>query len=244
MMMKPLGAALGLSLSAAAVTGAMAQQMPVVLELYTSQGCSSCPAADALLDSLADDPSLLPLALHVDYWDYIGWADTFAQPIYTDRQKAYARAAGERMIYTPQMIVGGVTRVEGNDPEAVAAAIAAGKAALPEVALQVTREGSGLRIRAEAMTSAAAPDGGAPMKLQLVRFQPEAVVEITRGENEGRTVTYRNIVADWQAVADWPGSPALDLLLPVSGEDPVAILLQRAAPQGGPGAIVAAVRLD
>ena len=96
---------------------------PVVLELYTSQGCSSCPAADALLEELADQPGLLPLALHVDYWDYIGWADTFAHPGFTERQKAYARAAGERMIYTPQMIVGGVARVEGNDATAVAEAI-------------------------------------------------------------------------------------------------------------------------
>ena len=252
MKMTPLNAAMGLSLTAA-VTGvalcaasqAGAQTSPVVLELYTSQGCSSCPAADALLDQLADDPSLLPLALHVDYWDYIGWADTFAHPHYTDRQKAYARAAGERMIYTPQMIVGGRARVEGNDPEAVARAIADLRANQAEVLLKVSREGDGLRIRAEAMAAAE----GAAMTVQLVRFQPEAVVEIGYGENAGKTVTYRNIVQDWQALADWPGSPALDLLWPgLAGAEaemgPVAILLQRAAPQGGPGEIVAAARLD
>ena len=268
MKMTPWKAAMGLSLTAA-VTGVVigagqsalaqatqgSQGSPVVLELYTSQGCSSCPAADALLDQLADDPSLLPLALHVDYWDYIGWADTFAHPHYTDRQKAYARAAGERMIYTPQMSVGGVARVEGNDPEAVSRAIADLRASQSDVRLQISREGNALRIRAESVTSA----GGAAMTVQLVRFQPEAVVEIGHGENAGKTVTYRNIVQDWQALAEWPGSPALDLLWPgLAGGDantgagtgagaemgPVAVLLQRAAPQGGPGEIVAAARLD
>lgn len=213
---------------------------PVVLELYTSQGCSSCPAADALLEELADQPGLLPLALHVDYWDYIGWADTFAHPGFTERQKAYARAAGERMIYTPQMIVGGVARVEGNDAAAVAEAIRAAQPDRLGPDLAISREGEGLRIRVAEWPEAAA----APLKLQLVRFQSQAVVEIAHGENAGKTVTYRNIVTDWQALADWPGTPPLDLLVPAPGSDPLAVLLQSSSPQGGPGAILAAARLN
>ncbi len=237
----PLGAA-ALILMAAAGAGAAGAETPapVVLELYTSQGCSSCPAADALLEELADQPGLLPLALHVDYWDYIGWADTFAHPGFTERQKAYARAAGERMIYTPQMIVAGVARVEGNDATAVAEAIRAAQPDRPGPDLSITREGEALRIRVAEWPEAA----DAPLKLQLVRFQPEAVVEIAHGENAGKTVTYRNIVTDWQALADWPGSPPLDLLVPAPGPDPLAVLLQSPSPQGGPGAILAAARLN
>ena len=213
---------------------------PVVLELYTSQGCSSCPAADALLEELADQPGLLPLALHVDYWDYIGWADTFAHPGFTERQKAYARAAGERMIYTPQMIVGGVARVEGNDPAAVAEAIRAAQPDRLGPDLAISREGEGLRIRVAEWPEAAT----APLKLQLVRFQPQAVVEIAHGENAGKTVTYSNIVTDWQALSDWPGTPPLDLLVPAPGADSLAVLLQSPSPTGGPGAILAAARLN
>src|SRR6056297_1329329 len=80
---------------------------PVVVELFTSQGCSSCPPADAMLGELAERDDVIPLALHVDYWDYIGWADIFADPAYTRRQKGYAHATGQRMVYTPQMVIDG-----------------------------------------------------------------------------------------------------------------------------------------
>lgn len=247
MTFSPIGAACGLCITfAAAASGVQAQEQakdaslpsPVVLELYTSQGCSSCPPADALLAELTGDPGLIPLALHVDYWDYIGWADNFANPHYTERQKAYARAAGSRMIYTPQMIVAGTRQVEGNDPEAVASAIAEARRTQSGIALKVVRQGDGLHVRAEA-----APGSG-PLKLQLVRYKPEATIDIAHGENAGRSVTYRNIVTEWQAVADWPGTPPLDMVLPASGDAPAVVLLQGAAPLGGPGAIVAAARVE
>ena len=92
----------------------------VVVELYTSQGCSSCPPADEFLAMMASDPRILPLALHVDYWDYIGWEDKFAQGQFTERQKAYAHAIGSRTIYTPQLIIGGADRIEGFSPEETA----------------------------------------------------------------------------------------------------------------------------
>ena len=89
---------------------------PLVIELFTSQGCHSCPPADMELEHLSDMPGVLGLSFHVDYWDYIGWADSFAQPGFTKRQKSYAAAAGERMVYTPQFVVGGGERIVGAKP--------------------------------------------------------------------------------------------------------------------------------
>ena len=107
------GLAVAAGLSA---TAANAGDRPVVIELYTSQGCSSCPPADALLNELAGRDDVIALAMHVDYWDYIGWKDIFANPAHTVRQRAYANADGQRMIYTPQMIVGGKDHVVGYKP--------------------------------------------------------------------------------------------------------------------------------
>jgi hypothetical protein len=89
----------------------LAQDRPVLVELFTSQGCSSCPPADALLHKLARRDDVVALALHVDYWDYIGWKDTFAKAAHSARQRAYAREAGRRMVYTPQMIINGADHV-------------------------------------------------------------------------------------------------------------------------------------
>ncbi|PTX53525.1 hypothetical protein IQ03_00441 [Gemmobacter caeni] len=236
MMRDALKAACGLWLAFAVAGQAQtAADRPVVVELYTSQGCSSCPPADDLLATLAADPAVIPLALHVDYWDYIGWEDHLAQPGFTARQKAYARAVRSRTIYTPQMIVNGGTRVEGNDPEAVLEAIRSARGAGSPVTLEVQHEGGQIRVRAQ---SAEGP--GLPMKIQLVRYRPEETVNIERGENAGRTVTYRNIVTDWQPVAEWPGQPPLDLTLPLAGDEPAVVLIQRA----GPAEILAAQRVN
>ena len=97
---------------------ATAQENPVVVELFTSQGCSSCPPADALMHDLAAREDVIPLALHVDYWDYIGWKDPFGNPAHADRQRAYAAAGNRRTIYTPEMVVGGVTDIVGTQPMA------------------------------------------------------------------------------------------------------------------------------
>lgn len=222
------------ALWAAGAAMALAQDGAVVVELYTSQGCSSCPSADALFERMTDDPSLIPLALHVDYWDYIGWTDVFGKPQFTERQKAYASAVGSRMIYTPQMIVSGSSRVEGNDPEAVAAAIAQEKTAPQQVKLTLERRGGELRLRASAAAQTA------PLIVQLVRYDPEQTVSIEHGENAGKTVTYRNIVTEWSRVADWAGEPPLDMVLPIAGDEPAVVLVQ----QSGPGTILAAARVE
>ena len=121
-MQKTFGAALGVLLLCGGVM-AHAGEQPVVIELYTSQGCSSCPPADELVTELSRQPGVLPLALHVDYWDYIGWADQFADPDYTKRQKAYARATGQITIYTPQMVIDGRLEAVGSRRDDVEAAI-------------------------------------------------------------------------------------------------------------------------
>ena len=207
----------------------------VVVELFTSQGCSSCPPADEFLEALVKDPRVIPLSLHVDYWDYIGWEDSFADPGFTERQKAYARAIGSRMIYTPQMIVDGEDRVEGYAPEELAVHLGDHLAQPAQVALTVQRKGDLLVIRAEAD-----PPLTAPVRVQLVRYRPEETVEIQRGENAGKTITYRNIVTSWDSLGDWPGTAPLEISAPVAGAEPSVVIVQEA----GPAAILAAARAE
>ncbi len=206
-----------------------------MVELYTSQGCSSCPPADKYLAELATNSDLMPLALHVDYWDYIGWADKFAQPKFTERQHAYARAAGKRMVYTPQMIVAGTSMVEGNDHQKVDKLIAARIGALAVVDLAVTRNGNSIAIRAVADAPFAAP-----VKVELVRYTPSETVSIKHGENAGLSVAYHNIVTDWQTVAEWSGAEPLVMTANVSGSGPLVVIVQKA----GPSEILAAARIE
>ena len=224
-----LSALAGLLLAGAAP--AHAQDRPVVVELYTSQGCSSCPPADRFLAELAARDDVIALALHVDYWDYIGWKDIFADPAYTQRQKDYARAVGARTVYTPQMVIGGQDHVVGLRPMQVIERIIAHGDQPALVRLSVARSGDALDIRAEAKP--AAPDG---MVVQLVRYDPEETVEIKRGENAGRVMTYTNIVTDWQALAEWDGDAPLSLSVTAPGGAPAVVIVQ--AP--GPGPILAA----
>lgn len=236
---------------------------PVLVELFTSQGCSSCPPADALLAELARRGDVLALALHVDYWDYIGWADTFGSPAYTERQKQYARAAGHRTIYTPQMVIGGVDQVVGYKPMQVAELIEAHQARPPQARLALRRDGDVLAVRLVLDLPASAPEvaragagdtaamatrsiaesqrmaGPGGYVVQLVRFERRASVMIERGENEGRRIDYANIVTDWQRVGEWDGVSDLALDLAVPGPDAVAVIVQRA----GMGPVVASAEL-
>ena len=218
-------------------TAALAESdQGVVVELYTSQGCSTCPPADALMAKLAQTPGVIGLSLHVDYWDYIGWTDTFGQASFTERQKAYAHAAGEKMIYTPQMIVAGGARVAGNQPSEVAAALAAVQPS--PVTLTLARQGGDLVINATAPQPLESP-----VIVQLVHYTDHAEVAIERGENSGLKVVYNNIVTSWQKVGDWSGLEPLQLVT-AAGGGPVVVILQSRAPGGlGPAQIVAAARL-
>lgn len=203
---------------------------PVVVELYTSQGCSSCPPADEMMHQLAMRSDVIPLALHVDYWDYIGWADSFADPAHTRRQNQYARVAGAGSIYTPQMIIGGEDHVIGTKPMELADSIQAQRADRTGVAVSASRSGNQLMITGD--TSRALPNGTV---VQVVRFSPQETVDIRRGENAGRSLSYANIVTDWDVVGEWSGRGALNMTVNVSGNAPIVVIVQ----QPGPGAVMA-----
>lgn len=208
---------------------------PVVVELFTSQGCSSCPPADAFLSLLADRDDVIALGLHVDYWDYIGWRDVFGSPAFSARQKAYARSAGRRSIYTPQMIVQGEQDVVGNHPMDVTDLITAYRDKPRAVTLMLQRAGNGMvRISAKAVR-----DPGGPLIVQVVRYDPQAHVKITKGENAGNVLTYSNIVTDWRVLGEWDARTPYQAEVQAQGEKPVVVLIQHK----GPGPIEAAARL-
>lgn len=220
---------------AAPVFAQDAIEVPVVVELFTSQGCSSCPPADEMLGELVGRDDVLALALHVDYWDYLGWTDAFAHPNYTRRQKLYAHNAGERAIYTPQFIVGGQTHVVGARPVALMDAMRRVVSGGARVQLSVVRSGDQLTISAHSVGPFRAP-----VAVQIVRFSPHERIEIEHGENEGKVIDYFNVVRDWQMLGEWTGAEPLNIEVPITGTLPTAVILQ----EGGQGAILAAGRID
>jgi hypothetical protein len=199
-----------------------AQENPVVVELFTSQGCSSCPPADAFLTELAGRDGVIALALHVDYWDYLGWKDSFGSPKFTARQRAYAKVAHSRSIFTPQMIVQGQDHWVGHDAERVLGSIAAHGEAPSPVQLRVERGTSALRIRIEPID---APVG--PSDVHVVRYIPSHDVAIGGGENAGYRFTYSNIVTDWQTVARWDGETPLEIAYETPDPEPLAVIVQK-----------------
>ena len=215
-------------------TSAYGQARQVVVELYTSQGCSSCPPADELLRELSTRDDVIPLAFHVDYWDYIGWKDIFADPSHTKRQKGYAYKAGSRTIYTPQMIVSGQDHVVGFKPMALADYIQNQRSKDYGVRVSITPMAGGVLVSAVAAGPLAT---GAV--IQVIRYMPEATVAIERGENAGRTITYSNIVTGWDSIAEWNGREPFEAKLDLEGNDPVVILVQ----ERDYGPILAAARL-
>ena len=215
---------------------AAAQSGPIVVELFTSQGCSSCPPADALLHRLVDREDVLPLALHVDYWDYIGWKDQFANPAHTVRQKGYAHAAGRSMIYTPQMVIMGQDDVVGADAMELSDAIAKHQRAKPQVRIKAVREGEILTVTLLPLVDLPQDN----MLVQIVQFAPVKSVDITRGELAGHQFNYAHVVEGWQQVGPWDGQEETVIEVPVTGAHPVAVLVQ----QDPYGAILAAARVD
>lgn len=200
---------------------AQAQDRPVVVELFTSQGCSSCPPADAYLHELAKRDDVIALAMHVDYWDYIGWKDIFASPELTARQRSYAQAGNRRMVYTPQMIINGQDHVVGNRPKDVEDLIAKHARLDAVVKLTAQRDGNTVRINAVPGSSL---DG--PLTVQLVRYVANETVNIKRGENAGKSLRYSNIVTEIKVLGDWNGRKTLTLDTPMQGADPAVVLIQ------------------
>ena len=215
-----------------------------VVELFTSQGCNSCPAADSYLGELAQSGDVVALAYHVSYWDYLGWKDTLATAENTARQYDYMRAFGARSVYTPQAVINGRAHVSGADRTAVEGSLGAMASADKgmEVGISVTRSGDNVVIEAE---PSAAANGEAHVK--LVYFDPPQPIEIQRGENKGTTVVYWNAVNSVHTAGLWHGKAAR-FELPASeidrkGEGGCAVLLQSVGENGLPGAILGAAMI-
>jgi hypothetical protein len=226
----------------AAMPTKAATEPKAVVELFTSQGCSSCPSADALLGNLAGRDDVIALSLPVDYWDYLGWKDTLASPKYSERQRAYAQARGDGAIYTPQAVVNGLVHINGADEGSIKRTMEkTGKtvaASFVPIRLSENKE----RLVVE--TGPAQP--GVPAKeatLWLAVISANVTVPITRGENQGKTVTYSNVVRELTPIGMWNGKPMTVQLERHSfmrpGADRCAVLLQ----QGKAGPIVGAALL-
>ncbi|HEX4081131.1 MAG TPA: DUF1223 domain-containing protein [Rhizomicrobium sp.] len=211
---------------AIAVSGEAEAKRKVVVELYTSQGCDSCPPADALLARLADRKDVLALSLPITYWDMLGWKDTLASEGNTRRQKAYAAAMGRGGIYTPQMIIDGTSDVVGSREAQVEAAIAARMADMREIPVTLRTTPDTLHI----VIGPGAARSGTDATVWLFYILSRTSVHIAGGENQGRSVTYRNVVRDVRAIAVWKGQalsldlPRHDLIGPP--HDAVAVVLQ------------------
>lgn len=227
-----------LALSLGPATRAAEPVSPVVVELFTSQGCSSCPPADLYLGELAQRPDVIALSLHVDYWNYIGWADPYATRFATARQHAYARKLNLRYVYTPEMVVNGTTEGVGSERSTIAGLIAAAEQAPPpHEAVVLARKPDGtLTIH----VGAGAPSE--PATVWLVGFDRERTTQVLHGENEGRTLRNYQVVRSWASLGLWRGA-ALDLTVPAgkaAGDGGVAVLLQEG---DGTGRILGAAML-
>jgi hypothetical protein len=183
---------------------ASAGEPRAVIELFTSQGCSSCPPADMVLGELAKDPTLVTMSLPVDYWDYLGWKDTLALHGHSNRERAYATARGDREVYTPQVVVNGAVPVLGSDKAAIEQAIAQTRSAATAMNVPMTLTVVDGKVTA---TLAAAKDGAKDRsgEVWLCPITSKVPVQIERGENRGHTLTYYNVVRRWVKLGDWDG---------------------------------------
>jgi len=227
---------------AAASTHAAGAQPQKVVELFTSQGCSSCPPADQLAERLVEeDKDVLTVLMPVDYWDYLGWKDTLASPAHSQRQRAYATKRGDRSVYTPQMVINGEEHVVGSRERDVRAALSRAEPFTANVDLSISD------MVVEAKVNGALPDGAKMATVYFLRIEDEATVDIGRGENAGRKIKYVNIVRNLQPIGVWEGGaetfrmPKSKLML--KGDARCAILVQIEG-RDGPGKIIGAAVMD
>lgn len=212
-----------------------------VIELFTSQGCSSCPPADTVFSQLVEKGDVVALAYHVDYWDYLGWRDTFAKPENTERQYEYMKAFKAQSVYTPQAVINGRKHVNGASKEDIDQTLDQLKGANGGLSVDVraTRRGSSLMIQTDAATN-----GPREAEVVIVYFEPPTPIAIDRGENTGKTLTYWNAVTDVQVAGMWHGKSA-SFELPMrevtkKATGGYAVLLQSVNGDGSPGPIVGA----
>jgi hypothetical protein len=210
-----------------------------VIELFTSQGCSFCPRADQLLAAMAREPDVVAVSFPVDYWDFIGWRDTLASPVFTARQKAYAAARGEAQVYTPQVIVNGLAGVAGGDRDEIEQAIKDAKGLDGALTVPMRLSQADGRYLVEV-----AEGGGGPAGVFALRVARSSTVHIQRGENAGRVVTYTNVVRAIDKLGDWTGETAtFDMPGAARDGEGFIVLMQKGTPER-PGAILAAAKTE
>lgn len=221
----------------AAAPAALAEPVKGVVELFTSQSCSSCPPADKVFGEVIQRDGVLGLAFHVDYWNYLNWKDTFSSPESTRRQYDYATSLHSSQVYTPQLIVNGKHVVSAGSPEKLVNVIAeAGSGQSLPVTVDAMLEGGRLIVKAGT--------GSGEANLVLVVFDKQETVKVERGENGGRLLTYHNAVSALRTVGMWKGEE-LEIELPsreylAQRGQGCAVLLQRVTPEGTPGEIIGA----
>lgn len=232
--------------SAVLATAAVGQDAPrprAVIELFTSQGCSSCTVADQILARLARDPSLLALTLPVDYWDYLGWKDTLGSPAHSARQRAYAMAHGDTKVFTPQVVISGVVGASAKDEASIRDAIDE-SAAFPEVMkldVRIDRDGDRVDVNTRS-------GGGevVPGEVWLLATAKRREVEVHGGENGGKTLPYVNVVRKMMRLGPWTGRPCRFAIPTAEAMGPDAddlVVLVQAGSGGKPGAILGAAEL-
>jgi len=212
-----------------------------IIELFTSQGCSSCPAADRLLSELSADSSLITLSLPIDYWDYLGWKDTLAIPGHTARQRAYSHVRGDREIYTPQVVVNGIVQAIGSNQSEIEKAVALShqNASPLSMPLDVTVDDERVTVKLPQREDGETMAG----EVWLCPLSQSVSVGIGRGENRGRTITYTNVVRRWVKLGSWTGKSET-LTVPIDaiksdGIDAIAVILQSGSAEK-PGAMLGA----
>lgn len=206
-----------------------------VVELFTSQGCSSCPKADAAFEKLAQDKNVIALSYHVDYWNYLGWADTLSTPENTRRQYDYAAGLGRSNVYTPQAVLNGRAHLNGADLRSIEQQIDAFSGEKQGLDIPVSAE-----LDDDCVRIGIGPGSG-NAHVVIAYFTPELDVLIEKGENAGKMVSYHNVVSSIETIGMWEGE-ALKLQLPIDvigkkGRERAAILLQSEKPDGALGPI-------
>jgi len=244
----PLYSIVGLGLFAIApswvcTAGEVSQSRPVgVVELFTSQGCSSCPKADAAFAKIAEAKNVVTISYHIDYWNYLGWPDTLGAKENTDRQYAYAKTLGNNNVFTPQIVLNGQQDAKSTNPAVILADLKrmsdAGNGVPVDVDADLTKDEMTISVGA----------GAGKADVVIAYFKKLTTVEIAKGENVGKKITYRNAVTKLETVGMWDGK-AMTIKLPAGliskkGQDGCAILVQAHDKDGNPGRIYGAAALE
>jgi hypothetical protein len=238
----PIAAVLFAAGVAAGSSPAAAAGAKAVVELFTSQGCSSCPPADAILGEYAKNADILALSFPVDYWDYLGWKDTLASHENTGRQKAYSEARGDRQVYTPQVVVNGTAHVVGSNRQQIEAALNTSPPLPVSITMKPGTDSTTVTI------GASNPPGKSKGTIWLAMYDDPVMVPIERGENTGKSLTYYNVVRKLRPIAMWKGRE-VTIDLPKSELDQAAVsrcavILQTEHDNGLPGPILGAATID